>query len=227
MKYAVVPDIATIAGSIGNPARSRIVLALMAGRALTATELSLEAEISPSTASAHLSKLCGVGLIRRRKQGRHRYFEIAGEQVAEIIEKLCVLANRTAPGVASGPSDSALRKARVCYDHLAGELGVRLFEGLVGQGLLELHGDGVDLTPAGEQRLDEFGIDVRQLLDARRTVCRSCLDWSVRRSHLAGGAGAAILRQIYQRRWAEKDLIGRTVRFSASGEREFVRFFGI
>jgi len=220
------PDIASIAAMIGDPARSRILLALMGGRALTATELSLEAEVSPSTASAHLAKLTAARLIQVQRQGRHRYFQIADELVADLVERLCRLALRDgAPRVRTGPTDPALRKARVCYDHLAGDVGVRLFESLIAQKWLVLAGDGIALSPAGERALGDFGIDLPAVLGARRVVCRPCLDWSVRRHHLAGALGAAILSRIYARRWARKDLTSRALHFTPSGEQELARVF--
>lgn len=220
------PDIASIAAMIGDPSRSRILLALMGGRALTATELSLEADVSPSTASTHLAKLVATHLIRVEQQGRHRYFEIADEMIAELVERLCGVALRhgTSKGE-TGTKDPAMRKARVCYDHLAGEFGVRLFESLIAQAWLALRGDGIALTIAGKRALADFGIDVPALVNARRVTCRPCLDWTVRRHHLAGALGAAILTKVYGRRWARRDLTTRAVHFTPSGEREFVRAF--
>ena len=211
---------------IGDPARSRILLALMGGQALTATELSLEADVSPSTASAHLAKLTAGHLIQARKQGRHRYFQLADEMVADLVERLCGLALRDgAPKVRTGPRDPAMRKARVCYDHLAGELGVRLFESLIEQKLLALRGDGIALTSPGERFCGDLGIDLPALARGRRVTCRACLDWSVRRHHLAGALGAAILARVYAHRWARKDLITRALHFTPSGEKAFERIF--
>lgn len=220
------PDIASIAALIGDPARSRILLALMGGQALTATELSLAADVAPSTTSAHLAKLTASCLIQVSKQGRHRYFAIVDERVAELIEQLCGLARQDElPGVHTGPRDPALRRARVCYDHLAGDLGVQLFEGLLEQGWLESLGDGVALTQAGTNAFVDFGIDTTRLAGERRDTCRRCLDWSVRRHHLAGGLGAAILDRIFEKGWASKDLNTRAVHFTAAGERNLSRTF--
>ena len=222
------PDIASIAALIGDPARSRILLALMAGRALTATELSLEADVSPSTTSVHLAKLRDGGLIRLHKQGRHRYFHIADELVAELIETLCGVASRHGKAgrtVITGPKDPAMRKARVCYDHLAGEMGVRLFDSLIQRKCLMLSDDGLALTELGEQFIGRLGIDVGALAAKRRATCRQCLDWSVRRYHLAGALGAELLTMIYQRRWAERDLTTRTVHFTTYGEAQLKQMF--
>jgi hypothetical protein len=205
-----------------------MLLALMGGRALTATELALEGDISPPTASAHLAKLEAAGLIRLRKQGRHRYFQIADERVAQVIESLCgVVSQRAHTRAAIGPRNLEIRRARVCYDHLAGELAVRLFDSLVGQRFLVLGGDCIAMTPAGARALSGFGIDIDALVAARRPLCRLCLDWSERRHHLAGALGAAILSRIFERRWAQKDAVTRTVRFTAYGERALERAFGM
>ncbi len=216
---ADTPDIASLARLIGEPARAHMLLALMGGRALTATELALAADIAPSTASAHLTKLTSAHLVQARKQGRHRYFAIVDEQVAEMIEKLCGLARRDAqPTVHTGPQDPTLRKARVCYDHLAGALAVGLFERVVQQGWIESLGEGLALTSSGTRAFEAFGIDTQRLASARRVTCRRCLDWSVRRYHLAGGLGAAILDRIFSQGWAQKDLNTRAVHFTARGE---------
>ena len=222
------PDIASLAGMIGDPARSRILLALMGGRALTATELALEAEIAPSTASSHLAKLTEARFLSLHKQGRHRYFQIADEQVAQLIEQLCGLAARDSdPKILTGPRDPGLRRARVCYDHLAGELGVRLFEGLLLHRHLAQRGEGVELTDSGEQLFSRLGLDLQPLYSGRRVLCRRCLDWSERRHHLAGALGARLLSWIYERGWAERDLNSRAVCFSAPGEAALRKAFDL
>ncbi len=218
---------ASIAAAIGDPARSKILLALMGGRALTPTELSLEAEVAPSTTSAHLAKLHKADLVTVVRQGRHRYVQISNEQVAELVERLGGLSGPVPIKTASGPKDPAMRTARVCYDHLAGELAVRLFESLVRQHWLELKTDGIAITDRGRPILEGFGIDVAALERSRRLTCRQCLDWSERRHHLAGSLGAALLDGILSKRWAERDLVGRTVRFSAKGEKQLKRDFRI
>lgn len=218
------PDIASIASLIGDPARSRMLLALMGGSALTATELALEAEVSPSTASSHLKKLCAAGLIKPRQQGRHRYFQIAGGDVAELIERLSGLARPVATsGAVRGPRDPALRKARVCYDHLAGEMAVALFDSLLSQEYLDVWGGGVAVSETGRRFFADFGIDLVSLTEKRRVLCRRCLDWSVRRDHLAGSLAAAILDRVLTLRWAQRDPLSRTLHFSRAGERSFER----
>jgi hypothetical protein len=194
--------------------------ALMGGTALTATELAASAEVTASTASSHLAKLAGAGVVTVARQGRHRYFVLADYEIADVLERLMGAASRQAPRRRTGPADLELRAARVCYDHLAGEKGVWLFAVLTGRGIL-CGQDSYVLSPAGRTFLERFGIDVDLLSRARRPLCHVCLDWSERRFHLAGALGAALLGRILALGWAERDTGSRVVRFSAGGERAF------
>lgn len=222
------PDIARIASLIGDPARANMLSALMSGRALTASELALEAGVTQQTASAHLTKLEAGGLVLVRKQGRHRYFALADDDVAELLEKLMGVSARLGGGrVRTGPKEPALRHARVCYDHLAGDLGVALFDSFERNGLIAVKGEDVALSKAGARFVSGLGVDVPQLLKQRRPVCRSCLDWSARRFHLAGGLGAALLSEVLERGWAARVEGERALRFSRSGERAFREAFGV
>ncbi len=217
MKYG--PDIAGMASLIGDPARANILTALMGGSALTATELAAEAGVTKQTASAHLAKLSDAKFIAAEKQGRHRYFRLADHQVAEVLEKLMGLAaNRKPARVRPGPKDPALRKARVCYDHLAGDLGVSLYDSLARDELITSAGGDVALTEQGRTKLAAFGIDLDAIGKLRRPLCRSCLDWSVRRSHLAGSVGAALLDRFYALKWARRIPETRIVQFTPRGE---------
>ncbi|MEM9063066.1 MAG: helix-turn-helix transcriptional regulator [Pseudomonadota bacterium] len=222
------PDIARIASLIGDPARANMLSALMGGQALTATELASEAGVSAATASGHLGKLGDGGLVRVNQQGRHRYFSLAGPEVAQTLESLMGLAQHAgAVRVRTGPRDPALRRARVCYDHLAGDLGVQLYETMLASGGLTESGGEVTLTALGRDRLTGFGIDLDNLDTGRRKLCRSCLDWSVRRSHLAGAVGAAIWQQVQHKGWAKRIENSRIVAFSARGEAEFMDFLRV
>src|SRR5262245_1227795 len=186
------PDIARIAALIGEPARANILSALMSGRALTASELAQEAGVTAQTASSHLAKLEEGGLIAPEKQGRCRYYRLTGTDAAAALEALMSLAARTGClRTRPGPKDPALRRARVCYDHLAGDRGVEMFDALVRRGHLRQRDNAFALTRAGRRFFEEMGIDLHAIESARRPVCRTCLDWSVRRLHLAGGLGAA------------------------------------
>jgi DNA-binding transcriptional ArsR family regulator len=220
------PDIARIGALLGDPARTHMMTALMSGQALTAGELAREACVTPQTASSHLAKLAEGGLIASRRQGRCVYYALASEAVAEMMEQLAGLAEaaghrRTRPG----PRDPAMRRARVCYDHLAGELGVFMLDGLVARGAIADHAGSLVLTEAGADLVTAFGVPAETLQQRRRPVCKACLDWSERRSHLAGALGKAMLDQIYARGWARRLEGGRTLAFSAPGLAAFERTF--
>jgi DNA-binding transcriptional ArsR family regulator len=214
------PDIASIANLVGDRTRATMVMGLMTGRALTATELARAARVTKQTASAHLSKLISARFVSVERVGRHRYFRIADHDVATVIEDLVRLAHRLgAVRVDVGPSDSALRKARVCYDHLAGELGVLVFDSLRQRGCLLAIGKAVTLTEGGTGFCQDLGIDIDELEHLRRPLCLPCLDWSARRHHLAGALGAAFLRRFIALGWARLQKGTRVVTFSALGER--------
>jgi len=214
------PDIATIASLIGDRARATILMSLMDGRALTATELARAARVTKQTGSSHLSKLVNARLVTVESVGRHRYFRLADHDVGTVIEDLVGLADRVgAVRVESGPLDPALRKARVCYDHLAGDFGVLVFDSLRQQDFVRASGGKVTLTEQGERFCRELGIDIAALERGRRPLCLTCLDWSARRHHLAGALGAAILNRFFALGWARLRKGTRVVLFSASGER--------
>lgn len=221
------PDIALVGSLIGDPARANILTALFGGRALTATELAQEAGVTPQTASSHLAKLEAGGLLAQDRQGRHRYFRLANADVAHALEAVVSLADQAGhERVQTGPKEPAMRKARVCYDHLAGELGVRMFEHLARRKILAFDGADLVLTRKGRFFCDDFGLDAAALEAARRPLCRTCLDWSERRSHLAGALGAAMLKRIYELKWAQRDRHSRAVIFSRRGEEKFAGVFG-
>jgi DNA-binding transcriptional ArsR family regulator len=214
------PDIATIARLMGDRSRAIMLMALMAGRACTATELARAARVTKQTASSHLSKLVDGRLVDVESVGRHRYFRLADQDVGIAIENLMGLAHRVgAIQVDSGPLDPAMRKARVCYDHLAGDLGVLVFDSLREQGHLRVDDKQLTLTEQGERFCHRLGIDVAALARGRRPLCLACLDWSVRRHHLAGALGAAILKRCFALGWVRPHQATRAVLFSALGER--------
>ncbi|TGQ81032.1 MULTISPECIES: winged helix-turn-helix domain-containing protein [unclassified Mesorhizobium] len=218
------PDIARIASLVGDPARANMLNALMGGTALTASELALEAGVSLPTASSHLSKLMEGGLLTVASQGRHRYYGLAGPQVAGMIEAITGVAEAVGPKrVRPGPRDGAMRIARVCYDHLAGEQAVAMLDRLVDKNILVRDGQEIRLGPSAASHFAAIGIDV--YTKPRRPVCRACLDWSVRRSHLAGTLGAAILDKILAEKWARREKDSRAVVFSPPGKQAFERVF--
>jgi DNA-binding transcriptional ArsR family regulator len=218
------PTIAPIAALAGDPARANMLSALMGGKALTASELANEAGVTAQTASAHLAKLESGGLISAIKQGRHRYFRLADADVAEMLEKMIGVAARAGHlRTRPGPSDPAMRKARVCYDHLAGEMGVRMFDALMKKRHLALRDGALAITRNGADFLDDFGVEIPDA--SRRPVCRGCLDWSMRRQHLAGALGAALLERMYELKWARRERDSRAVLFTPHGEGKFNRLF--
>ncbi|MFO1395774.1 MAG: helix-turn-helix transcriptional regulator [Burkholderiales bacterium] len=222
------PAIARVAALIGDPARAAILTALIAGPALTATELATEAGVTKQTASAHLGKLADARLVAVERQGRHRYYRLADRDVADLLERLMGVATRAgATRVTPGPREPALRRARVCYDHLAGDLGVQLFAALVARGWLQRAGDDVRPTPAGARKLAALGVPVDALAQGRRPLCRPCLDWSERRHHLAGALGAAMLAHFIDHRWARRVAGSRVVKLTPTGEAALRTHFGI
>lgn len=222
------PDITRIAALIGDPARANMLIALMSGKALTATELAAEAGVTPQTASSHLARLHEGGLLRSRKQGRHKYFSLASSEVADVLEALMGLASGAGHlRSRTGPRDKALRQARICYNHLAGDLGVQMFDSLIAQDHLVFSDGELRLTAGGRSFAAACGIDVDSLTSSRSVLCRECLDWSERRSHLAGSLGRAFLARFIELGWARVDGTTRVVAFSPSGLREFHAFFDL
>lgn len=220
------PDIARIAALIGDPARANILTALLSGKALTASELAREAGVTAQTASSHLAKLEAGGLTATRRQGRHRYVTLASEEVVSVLEGLTSLAAETGHlRTRTGPRDPDMREARVCYSHLAGARAVRLYASLCTSGALTVDESGITLTAAGERRIGEFGIDLPALRARRAPLCRECLDWSERRTHLGGSLGRALLTRMEGLGWLARVPQSRTVRFTPAGERAFEAAF--
>lgn len=217
--------IAITASLIGEPARAQMLAALMGGKALTASELAGVAGITAQTASSHLRQLEAGHLVTLRAQGRHRYYCLRDASVAALLENLMNFQHQTPPP-RTGPRDAALREARICYDHLAGERGVMLHDALRQKKYLLEKDHVLFLSRPGEIFTAEFGIDLEQLRAGRRPLCRACLDWSARRSHLGGALGAAIFARMEALRWFSRNPQGRAVTFSPLGARKFLDLFG-
>ena len=217
------PDIARIAALVADPARSAMLIALMDGRALTATELAGLGGITKQTASSHLGRLVDGEVLTVEAQGRHRYFRLAGPHVASLLEALMVFSSDAVPPLRTGPRDPGLRKARICYDHLAGEMGVRLFEHMQTDHWLA---DDLTVTAHGRDKLAVIGLDLAALPPSNRPLCRACLDWSQRRQHLAGRLGKALLDRMLALSWARRLPGSRIISFSPEGERLFNSWLG-
>jgi DNA-binding transcriptional ArsR family regulator len=224
----------SIAAAIGEPARARMLYCLVDGRARTSTELAMIAEVTPSTASAHLQRLKTQRLVKVLAQGKHRYYSLEGTEVAAALEALSVVAGGARATVRTS-TPRYLRSARTCYDHIAGSLGVALHDRFVALDWMRVsptngepaaHVDYV-LTPDGEQALRRLGIDLDTARAARRRFAYACVDWSERRPHLAGALGAAILALVLKRGWAEQDLESRLLRITPKGRRELLARFGV
>ncbi len=219
-----------VAALVGDPARANMLIALLSGRALTATELAQEAGVTPQTASSHLAKLETGGLIEPEKQGRHRYYRLADNDVADVLERLAGLAARAGHmRVRTGPKEPALRRARICYDHLAGDLGVQMLDSMTDRKLVRHRKQEISLTPEGEQFLaTPLQISPDMLAHPRRPICKACLDWSERRHHLVGTLGAALMKRFTELKWAARDPTpgSRVVNFSRTGEKRFAELFG-
>jgi DNA-binding transcriptional ArsR family regulator len=220
--------IAEIAALAGDPARANILTALLDGRAMTATELSFAARVTPQTASAHLAKLVQAGLITATPSGRHRYFRLASPKVAQMLESIVSVAVDNRPRYRPLSRQAAeLREARVCYDHLAGVLGVRIAEAMTRRGYLVLEDEGGQVTEAGQRFLWELGVDVQVAGKGRRHLCRSCLDWTERRPHIGGAIGAALAERWLALGWISRAKDSRAVAVTPAGERGFRESLGL
>ncbi|WP_405832463.1 ArsR/SmtB family transcription factor [Streptomyces sp. NBC_01176] len=227
-KDPVAPGLAALAGMIADETRAVLLLALLDGRAWTAGELARHAEVAPSTASEHLGRLVAGGLLTEERQGRHRYVRLADSRVAQLVEDL---AAQVAPGAAERPrslraagAGSAMARGRTCYDHLAGRLGIALTDALTQRGLLR-QDTGFALTDAGLRWFDTTGIALNRT--GRRPLSRACLDWTERRPHLAGTAGAALCRHALDARWCVRIGSERAVKVTPEGEHAFAELLGV
>ncbi len=225
-------SMAEVATLVGEPARAAMLQAMMDGRALTATELSGVAGITPQTASFHLSRLCASGLVGMLQQGRHRYHRLASPQVAQLLESLMLVAAGTlTPRTRTGPRDEALRAARTCYDHIAGQLGVGIADAMKREGWVEMDDDAGILTVSGSAFLARLGIDldrsVEKASDASVALCRLCLDWSERRPHFSGRLGVELCRHSLALGWVRKRPGSRALDVSPEGKRVFRDVFRV
>ncbi|KAA0081404.1 transcriptional regulator [Mycolicibacterium sp. P9-64] len=237
-------DIAALAALLADPARCKVLLALDDGRALPASVLADEAGISRSTASSHLGKLTEAGMLTVRAHGRHRYYRLAGPEIADLLERLSRLApQRPVRSLREGTNAARLRTARTCYDHLAGRLGVAIMGSLLERDVL-IGGDGrydptrdrqdalssagrevtYEITEPGRAFLADVGIE---LPSSRRPVVRYCIDWTEQRHHLSGGLGRGVLDRFVSAGWVKRASRGRAVTVTDRGRTALEGCFGI
>ena len=221
------PRLDEIARLVGDPSRAEMLAGLMDGRAWTGRELAACANVSPSTASSHLARLVRGRLLSVVAQGRNRYYHIASPAVAQALESLMLLAPRVAPRHASARKIAEdLQQARTCYDHLAGRLGVMLTDALVTRRAIIVSDSTGTLTQAGRVLLEPLGLEPAEERD-RRPLCKPCLDWSERRTHLAGRLGALIARVAFERGWIRRKKDSRAVDVTEKGIAELRARFGV
>ena len=221
-----INGLAETASLVGDPTRAAMLMTLMDGRALTAGELARAGGVTAQTASGHLAKMLEAGLLALEAQGRHRYYRIASPAIAGMLEAMMVAA--APPPIRTGPRDAAMRRARICYDHLAGEISVAIADAMIARGQIDLGADGAALTEAGRVLLDQMGVELPPCSEAKGAIfCRPCLDWSERRHHIAGSVGAALYRSFLSRGWVRRLESSRTVNFTPPGHEALRRYFGI
>ena len=214
--------LASAAALLADPSRAAMVLALMDGRSRSAKKLALDAGITPQTASSHLRKLVCAHVLVWEGRGRTKEFSLAGPDVAQAVEALSDLNTRPLPAAAR-----ELRYARCCYDHLAGQLGVGLTQALIANGALRQEERQFEVTPAGADLLEDFGIDLETVRAHRRGFAPLCLDWSERLPHVAGSLGAALLTALFDRGWIKRTSDSRAVTVTLAGRRGLERTFGL
>ncbi|MDB4950857.1 MAG: Transcriptional regulator [Gemmatimonadetes bacterium] len=218
------PDLSSLARTIGEPSRARMLTLLMQGRALTAKELAYGVGIDPATGTAHLRRLHAEGLLTMVAQGRHKYFRLAGAEVAALVESMMVA---SAAHAAAPMRDEPIRHARFCYDHLAGRLGTGLLNAFVERGILARDDGSFAVTADGEAWFTAFGVDVDALRRGRRRFAAPCLDWSERTDHLAGALGAAIAERMVAAGWIDRVRRSRAVTVTELGRHELSRQLGL
>ncbi|MGC2076608.1 MAG: helix-turn-helix transcriptional regulator [Xanthobacteraceae bacterium] len=222
------PQIAEVAALVGDPARANMLVALLGGRALTATELGYAAGVSPPTTSGHLGKLFAARLVMLMKQGRHRYYRLAGPHVAHLLESIMHVAIDGPPRYQPrSKADDQMRRARTCYDHIAGALGVDLADSMIAHDFVVLGDEAGEVTPAGTRFLTRLGVDLAAARAKRRVFCRPCLDWTERRPHIGGAFGAAVAKRCFDLKWIEQVRDSRALAITPAGHRGLVEAFGL
>jgi DNA-binding transcriptional ArsR family regulator len=227
-RMQAAPQMAEVAALVGDPARANILCALLDGRALTATELAFAAGVSPQTTSGHLAKLHAARLIDLCKQGRHRYYRLAGTHVGQMLESIMTVALTGPPRYQPRTkADDQVRHARTCYDHLAGQLGVGIADCLVTREHVVLGNEAGEVTQAGAAYLAQLGVDLSGAQAQRRVFCRPCVDWTERRPHIGGAVGAAIATRCFELKWIERARDSRALTITPIGRRGLMDAFDL
>ncbi|WP_408009899.1 ArsR/SmtB family transcription factor [Pseudalkalibacillus sp. A8] len=222
------PNVAAVAKLISEPSRAVILTALLDGRFHPASSLAYVAGIKPQTASFHLKKMIDANVVRVEKHGRHRYYGLQNHEIAEVLESLLSLAPKVeVKSFKQDSNDKAIRYARTCYDHLAGQLGVKITDSLLDNDFLKPVDNTFKLTPEGEKFFRDFEIDLGQVRKKRRAYIHKCLDWSERRHHLAGAVGNALLDRLIDLKWIERVPTIRAVKITPTGKSSLKEVFDI
>jgi len=224
--------IARIASLVGEPARAAMLLQLMDGRMLTATELAKVANVSPQTGSRHLAQMVESGLMCVAQRGRHRYHRLASSEVAKVLEGIMQIAGQLPRQrvMVVGPRDETMRTARMCYDHIAGRLGLAIAERLLADQAIVFDGEGGQVTDRIGEALGRWGLILEQEPkhpSRGRPYCRPCLDWSERKAHLAGRLGAMICTHCLDQGWLTRKTGSRALAISAVGAVAFRELLGL
>ena len=224
----MTPNVVEIASLIGDASRAEMLMRLLGGKSMPASELARAAGITPQTASSHLAKMVEGGLLLQESHGRHRYYRLANQEIGHALEALCAISpSKPVRSLRESDQTKTLHFARTCYDHLAGEVGVALTERMVELGfLLENHRD-FTVSSEGETWFQSFGVDTEQLRSGRRHFARQCLDWSERRHHIAGALGAAMAHRLFELLWIKRVPGGRAVSVTRKGFEAFKRELGL
>lgn len=217
----------SVASLIGEPVRATVLWSLLDGRAYTATELAIVADVSPQSISMHLNKLVKENLLAVEKQGRHCYYRFSKPEVAYVIEAMANLlpTDKMKAVHESADSMSSIKYCRTCYDHLAGKIGVAITEQLLNQKIISSHEKQYDVTAKGIKWFEDIDVSVSALKSKRRVFARQCLDWSERKPHLAGSLGAALLAKMLELGWIRRTKNSRAITITSKGQTQFYKKF--
>ena len=216
-----------IASLIGEPARAKMLWNLLDGRAYTASELAMAADISGTSASNHLAKLLGAELLKVEKQGRHKYFSFSKPEIAYAVEALAGLSGHSSKTKGNETVLPGIKYCRSCYDHLAGFVGVKITEALEHKKAIRKSANSYAITNSGWKFLADLSIDKNELMNNRRPLTRQCLDWSERRPHIAGQVGAMLLNNMLERNWLKRIKFSRELIITTMGRSEIKTLLGI